>query len=77
MVLPNRQNGRLANATFRLLISLSLREKFAGVAQMSSASWSLTRQEYGEQPFWMLITLAAMVGRLDCPAAGSGCGILL
>ncbi len=33
MVLPNRQNGRLANATFRLLISLALREKFSGIAQ--------------------------------------------
>ncbi len=72
MVLPNRQKGRLANATFRLLISLALREKFAGVAQMSSASWSLTWQEYGEQPFWMLITLVAMVGQIGLPRGGFG-----
>ena len=27
---------------------------------MISVSWSLTRQDHGEQPFWMAITVAAM-----------------
>lgn len=39
---------------------------------MLYANWSLTRQEYGEQPFWMLITLAAMVGQIGLPGGGFG-----
>ena len=38
---------------------------------MLTATWSLQRAEYGEQPFWMLTALAAMLGQLGRP----GCGL--
>ena len=39
-----------------------------------STSWSLTRQENGEQPFWMATTLAAMLGQLGLPGGGVAYG---
>lgn len=48
--------------------------------QMSSSrtlltvSWSLTRQEHGEQNYWMAITLAAMLGQIGLPGGGVGFG---
>ncbi|MEM1277364.1 MAG: molybdopterin guanine dinucleotide-containing S/N-oxide reductase [Pseudomonadota bacterium] len=41
---------------------------------MISVSWSLTRQHHGEQPFWMAITLAAMLGQIGLPGGGFGFG---
>jgi biotin/methionine sulfoxide reductase len=39
-----------------------------------SVSWSLTRQDHGEQPFWMATTLAAMLGQIGLPGAGIAFG---
>lgn len=39
-----------------------------------SVSWSLTRQDHGEQPFWMAITLAAMLGQIGTPGGGFAFG---
>lgn len=41
---------------------------------MLSLSWSLTRQDHGEQPYWMAITLAAMLGQIGLPGGGVGFG---
>ena len=41
---------------------------------MISVSWSLTRQDHGEQPFWMAIMLASMVGQIGLPGGGFGFG---
>ena len=41
---------------------------------MISVSWSLTRQDHGEQPFWAAITLAAMLGQIGLPGGGIGFG---
>ncbi len=41
---------------------------------MISVSWSLTRQDHGEQPFWMAITLAAMLGQIGTPGGGFAFG---
>ncbi|MEE2774135.1 MAG: molybdopterin-dependent oxidoreductase [Pseudomonadota bacterium] len=41
---------------------------------MISISWSLTRQDHGEQPFWAAITLAAMLGQIGLPGGGIGFG---
>ncbi len=41
---------------------------------MISVSWSLTRQEHGEQPYWMAIVLAAMIGQIGLPGGGVGFG---
>jgi len=37
-------------------------------------SWSLQRAEHGEQPYWMAITLAAMLGQIGLPGGGFGFG---
>jgi biotin/methionine sulfoxide reductase len=41
---------------------------------MLSAAWSLQRAHRGEQPYWMLITLAAMLGQIGLPGGGFGFG---
>ena len=41
---------------------------------MISVSWSLTRQDHGEQPFWMAIMLASMIGQIGLPGGGFGFG---
>ncbi|OUX43616.1 aspartyl/glutamyl-tRNA(Asn/Gln) amidotransferase subunit C [bacterium TMED277] len=41
---------------------------------MISVSWSLTRQDHGEQPFWAAITLASMLGQIGLPGGGVGFG---
>jgi biotin/methionine sulfoxide reductase len=37
-------------------------------------SWSLQRAEYGEQPVWACIALAAMLGQIGLPGGGFGHG---
>ena len=37
-------------------------------------SWSLQRQEFGEQPYWMITTLGAMLGHVGIAGAGIGYG---
>jgi biotin/methionine sulfoxide reductase len=41
---------------------------------MLSASWSLQRADHGEQSYWALIALAAMVGQIGLPGGGFGFG---
>ena len=41
---------------------------------MISVSWSLTRQDHGEQPFWAAIMVAAMVRQIGLPGGGFGFG---
>lgn len=52
----------------------SLARHMAATRTMISVSWSLTRQDHGEQPFWMAITLAAMLGQIGLPGGGFGFG---
>jgi len=41
---------------------------------MISVSWSLTRQDNGEQPYWAAIAVASMSGQLGLPGGGIGFG---
>lgn len=41
---------------------------------MLTASWSLQRARFGEQPFWALIALAAMLGQIGLPGGGFSFG---
>ena len=41
---------------------------------MLSIGWSLQRAHHGEQPFWALVTLAAMLGQIGLPGGGFACG---
>ena len=51
-----------------------LARRMAGSRTMLSVSWSLTRQDHGEQPFWAAIALAAMLGEMGLPGTGLGFG---
>ncbi len=51
-----------------------LARRMASSRTMVSVSWSLTRQDHGEQPFWAAITLAAMLGQIGLPGGGIGFG---
>jgi hypothetical protein len=46
----------------------------AAARTMVSIGWSLQRSHHGEQPFWALVTLAAMLGQIGLPGGGFGCG---
>lgn len=50
---------------------VELAHRMAHSRTLISVSWSLTRQDHGEQPFWMATALAAMLGQIGLP----GCGI--
>lgn len=41
---------------------------------MLTAAWSLQRADYGEQPYWMLTALAAMLGTIGRPGQGVAFG---
>lgn len=52
----------------------ALARDMAATRTMLSVSWSLTRQDHGEQPFWAAITLAAMLGQIGLPGGGIAFG---
>ncbi|WP_275786463.1 molybdopterin guanine dinucleotide-containing S/N-oxide reductase [Pararhizobium gei] len=51
-----------------------LARQMAAARTMLNISWSLQRAVHGEQPFWMLVTLAAMLGQIGLPGGGFGVG---
>ena len=51
-----------------------LARRMASSRCVISVSWSLQRAEFGEQPYWMAITLAAMLGQIGLPGGGIGFG---
>jgi biotin/methionine sulfoxide reductase len=52
----------------------NLARRMAATRTMLTASWSLQRAERGEQPYWMLIVLAAMLGQIGLPGGGFAFG---
>ena len=55
-------------------VIISLAKEMAKKRTMISVSWSLTRQDHGEQPFWAAIMLASMIGQIGLPGGGFGFG---
>ena len=53
---------------------MSLARKMANTPTMLSVTWSLTRQENGEQTYWAVIALAAMLGQMGKLGQGVGFG---
>ena len=53
---------------------VALARDCAAAPSMLTACWSLQRAEHGEQPFWMLVALAAMLGGIGKPGTGFGFG---
>lgn len=52
----------------------ALAKKMAAKRTFLTAAWSLQRGDHGEQPYWMLTTLAAMLGQIGLPGGGFGFG---
>ena len=53
---------------------VALARLMAAQRTMISIGWSLQRAHHGEQPFWALVTLAAMLGQIGLPGGGFACG---
>ncbi len=51
-----------------------LAREMTGTRTMIMMAWALQRSEHGEQPYWMAITLAAMLGQIGLPGGGFGFG---
>jgi biotin/methionine sulfoxide reductase len=52
----------------------ALATSIIGKRTLFTAGWSLQRAENGEQPYWALIALAAMLGQIGLPGGGIGFG---
>ncbi|NVO15667.1 MAG: molybdopterin-dependent oxidoreductase [Rhodoplanes sp.] len=53
---------------------VDLARRAASQKTYMTATWSLQRAHHGEQPYWGLITLAAMLGGIGLPGEGFGFG---
>jgi biotin/methionine sulfoxide reductase len=47
-----------------------LAREMSGSRTMINLSWSMQRQQHGEQPIWLGVTLAAMLGQIGLPGGG-------
>ena len=52
----------------------SLARRMATTRTLITVAWSLQRAEHGEQPYWMSVVLAAMLGQIGLPGGGVGYG---
>lgn len=53
---------------------VELARQMASKRTMINVAYSLQRSVHGEQPFWMTVTLAALLGQIGLPGAGFGLG---
>ena len=51
-----------------------LARRMASLRTLIGVSWSVQRADRGEQPYWMAIALAAMLGQIGLPGGGFGFG---
>lgn len=51
-----------------------LARRMASGRTMITVAWALQRADHGEQPCWMAIVLAAMLGQIGLPGGGFGIG---
>ena len=51
-----------------------LARRMAATRTMITTTWSLQRADHGEQPIWMTVVLAAMLGQIGLPGGGFGFG---
>jgi biotin/methionine sulfoxide reductase len=52
----------------------ALARQMAAARTMVTVSWSLQRAQHGEQPVWLGLVLAAMLGQIGLPGGGFGHG---
>lgn len=53
---------------------VALARDMASRRTMINIAWSLQRAHHGEQPYWMVVTLASMLGQIGLPGGGFGVG---
>jgi biotin/methionine sulfoxide reductase len=51
-----------------------LARRMAATRTFITCTWSLQRADHGEQPIWMTVVLAAMLGQIGLPGGGFGFG---
>ena len=51
-----------------------LAQRMAATRTFITTTWSLQRADHGEQPIWMTIVLAALLGQIGLPGGGFGIG---
>ncbi|TQF79253.1 molybdopterin-dependent oxidoreductase [Elioraea sp. Yellowstone] len=54
--------------------TMALARAIATEPTMITAAWSIQRQDYGEQPYWMTVALAAITGGIGRPGTGFAFG---
>ncbi len=79
--LMGRQDGQPKDARWASRITEVPTEAIEGLARtmarsrtLITTSWSIQRADHGEQPVWMTITLAAMLGQIGLPGRGFSLG---
>src|SRR5262249_3949570 len=53
----------------------NLARRMAGTRTLVTTSWSVQRADHGEQPIWMTVVLAAMLGQIGLPGGGFSFGL--
>lgn len=53
---------------------VELARRMASTRTFVTVAWSLQRAQHGEQPYWMSVVLAAMLGQIGLPGGGVGYG---
>lgn len=79
--LNGEDDGQIKNANWASSIceinSLTIKtlaREMASRRTIINTNWSLQRGDHGEQPFWMTVVLAAMLGQIGLPGGGFGFG---
>ncbi|MGW5715254.1 molybdopterin-dependent oxidoreductase [Amycolatopsis sp. NPDC003865] len=60
--------ARISDVPTRTIVDLARR--MGRSRTMINLSWSMQRQHHGEQPIWLGVTLAAMLGQIGLPGGG-------
>lgn len=55
-------------------LALDMSTRSPGKRCMVNAAWALQRSDHGEQAYWALVTLAAVIGQIGLPGGGFGVG---
>jgi biotin/methionine sulfoxide reductase len=79
--LLGRDDGTPKNADWAAAITgvaasaiVTLARRMAKQRTLITTTWSVQRADHGEQPIWMTITLAAMLGQIGLPGGGFSLG---
>jgi len=71
---PKSPNWAAEIADVPVEVMVSLARRMAHKRTFVTAAWSLQRAQHGEQPYWMIVTLAAMLGQIGLKGRGFGFG---